>query len=115
MSTTETATAAAPGTDEFPVTWPDAADERLSWMRDRLHNPGQTSPLTFDVVSHCFTEGAFRAMRDMSAPIADWLSRRINSYTYNSIVPVTGTPEEMAARGAAAEQYMTEAMGRVGS
>jgi pyruvate,water dikinase len=114
VSATETATAAAPGTDEFPVSWPDPADEQLSWMRDRLHNPGQTSPLTFDVISHCFTEGAFRAMRAMSAPIADWLSRRINSYTYNSIVPVTGAPEEMAARGAAAEEYMTDAMGRVG-
>jgi hypothetical protein len=113
VSTTETATAAATGTDEFPVSWPDPADEQQSWGRDRLHNPGQTTPLTFEVSSRCFRDGAFRAMRAMSAPIAKWESLRINTYSYNSIVPVTGTPEEMAARGAAAEEYMTDAMGRV--
>lgn len=113
MSTTETAAPVAPGTDEFPVTWPDPADEQRSWMRDRLHNPGQTTPLTFDVMSRCFGEGALRAMRAMSAPITDWVSRRFNTYTYNSLAPATGTPEEMAARGAAAEEAMTGAIGRI--
>jgi pyruvate,water dikinase len=82
-------------------------------MRDRLHNPGQTRPLTFDVSSRCFGEGALRAMRSMSAPITDWVSHRINTYTYNSLNPATGTPEEMAARAAAAEEAMTTAIGRI--
>ena len=113
MSTTETAGSAAPDTDEFPIEWPDPADAQRSWTRDRLHNPGQSSPLTYDVMSRCFGEGVVRASRAMSVPIVAWASRRINTYSYNSLIPATGSPEEMAARGAAAEAAMTEAMGRI--
>lgn len=103
----------APPTEEFPVAWTDPADAALAWTRDRLHNPGQISPLTFDVVARCFGTGASSAMRTFSVPLAGWESRRFNTYAYNTVIPLRGAPEDMAAAGAAAEETMKTAMGRL--
>src|SRR3954453_13081944 len=83
-----------PVPSDFPIVWENPDDEQLFWMHDAMHFPDPVTMLDDDVLirtleRHGFTKGAeFYEM-----PIRPHV-RRINTYHYRAMVPVTASPEE---------------------
>jgi len=103
-----------PVPEDFPVEWPDPADEARLWMRDRMHWPDPVSPLAFSVVQEAFPAGFTAAARALAAPLGDIGMRRINTYFYmGAAPPPAASPEEMAAAAARSAAAMDAAMARI--
>src|SRR3990170_9156777 len=49
-------------TTDFPLSWADTADERLTWQFDPMHSPDVITPLGFDLYMEPFLRG-FGMMR----------------------------------------------------
>jgi pyruvate,water dikinase len=100
--------------DDFPVEWPDPADEARLWMRDRMHWPDPVTPLAFTVMQAAFPPGLTAAARAFAAPLGDIAMRRINTYLYlGTAPPPPGSPEEMAAGRARSQAALDAAMARI--
>ena len=82
----------------FPVRWDQADDAQMFWFRDVMHNPTPVSPLNATMFQPAFAEGASRAIAKLSMPIAGLRTSVQNGYVYLGLIPVMGTPEELAAR-----------------
>ncbi|MGH9036833.1 MAG: PEP-utilizing enzyme [Acidimicrobiia bacterium] len=103
-----------PVPEDFPVEWPDPADEGRLWMRDRMHWPDPVTPLAFSMMEAAFPGGLMAAARALSAPLGDLGLRRINTYFYmGAAPPPPAPPEEMAAAGARSEAALEAAMARL--
>jgi pyruvate,water dikinase len=92
---------------DFPVTWAAPEEERLFWVAERMHFPGQVTPLEailLDRLDHGFNSNATAA----GLPVR-FRHRRINTVAYQSTVPVM-TPDEMAAAMPALEAGMQQAV-----
>jgi pyruvate,water dikinase len=109
--TTEPTAIAAP--PPFPVTWPDAADALLFWQQDSMHFPDPLAPMEAAMLRIALSNGFSYGTRAYNAPIERVEVRSINGYHYQAMVLATGTPEEMAARGQAAEQAVGMVIGRL--
>jgi len=92
---------------------PDAADEGLFWQQDKMHFPDPLAPMESAMVERSLGHGFGYGARAYDAPIDRIEVRTINGYQYQSIVPMTGTPGEMAAQGARAEAAVRTAIGRL--
>jgi pyruvate,water dikinase len=103
-----------PVPEDFPVVWPDPADEARLWMRDRMHWPDPVTPLAFSVMEAAFPAGLMAAARALAAPLGDIAMRRINTYFYmGATPPPPAPPEEMAAAGARSRAALEAAMARI--
>ena len=95
----------------FPLIWADPADAALFWQHDPMHFPDPLAPMEAAMLERTLGQGFGYGVRAYDAPIERVEIRTINGYHYQSMVPMTGTPDEMAAQGALAEAAIRGALG----
>ena len=83
---------------DFPIEWPDLADERLTWELDDMHMPFALAPLSIDYVRALAT-GFNPTYEEWGLPIRIWF-REFHGYCFFAYDP--GVPE--AEEGALAER-----------
>jgi phosphohistidine swiveling domain-containing protein len=96
----------------FPVRF-EPGDEQLFWERDRAHFPGQVTPLEAQFVATGVSRGITHGLERYAAPVAGMRTKVVGGYVYQAFVPMTGTPEELAAQGARSEAAMVAAIARL--
>ena len=74
-----------------------------------MHFPDPLAPMESAMLERSLGDGFGYGARVYDAPIERVVIRTIGGYPYQAMVMVTGTPEEMAARGARAEQVIRAA------
>ncbi|HEV2784965.1 MAG TPA: PEP-utilizing enzyme [Solirubrobacteraceae bacterium] len=89
------------------------ADEAHFWQQDKMHFPDPLAPMEYAMIERAIGHGFTYGVRAYDAPIERAEVRRINGYQYQSMIPMTGTPDEMAAQGALAEAAVRAAIGRL--
>lgn len=87
-----------PTPPNFPIRWKDPADEQLFWFQDLMHYPTPVTPLTASFGIPAFNEGATKGIQHLSLPIVAFKFDAFHSYVFGTVVPYTGTPEQMEAR-----------------
>jgi pyruvate,water dikinase len=98
---------------DFPISWEDPDDAALVWTHDRMHFPGPVSPMEFSLIGAAF-EAAFNVMaRACEMPFIARV-RRINTYYYQTIVPMPLPPEDFAAQYQRALHNLNAVMARLG-
>jgi pyruvate,water dikinase len=98
----------------FPVAWQQHADDaKLFWQQDPMHFPDPLAPMEAAMLQRTLGPGFGYGARAYSAPIERVEVRSVNGYLYQAMVPVQGTPEEMAALGGRAEQAIQGVVGRL--
>ncbi len=100
-------------TTENPFELTDPADEALFWQQDKMHFPDPLAPMEFAMIERAIGHGFTHGARAYDAPIDRVEVRMIGGYQYQSMVPVSGSPEEMAAHGARAEAAVRDAISRL--
>ena len=91
----------------------DPADAALFWQHDAMHFPDPLSPMESAMIERAIGHGFTYGVRAYNAPLAAMEVRTINGYQYQSMVPMTGTPDEMAAQGALAEASVRAAIAAI--
>ena len=91
----------------------DAADAHLFFQQDKMHFPDPLAPMESAMLERSLGRGFGHGARAYDAPIESVEVRTINGYQYQSMVMTTGTPAQMAAQGALAEQAMRAAIARI--
>jgi phosphohistidine swiveling domain-containing protein len=91
----------------------DPSDAQHFWQQDKMHFPEPLAPMESAMLERSLGQGFGYGARSYNAPIKAVEIRTINGYQYQSMIMVTGTPEEMAAQGALAEQTVRAAIGRL--
>lgn len=76
----------------LPDPWLEPTDPTRAWRRDRMHFPGQITPLDFELMRLAVEEGVTYGARHYGIPVAS-LSRRFWTYYYECSV----TPDRTAA------------------
>jgi pyruvate,water dikinase len=94
-------------TPEFAL---DPADAHLFFQQDKMHFPDPLAPMESAMLERSLGEGFGYGARAYNAPIESVQVRTVNGYEYQSMVMKTGTPEELAAQGALAEQAVRAAV-----
>jgi phosphohistidine swiveling domain-containing protein len=92
----------------------EPGEDQLLWERDRTHFPAQLTTVEGEFVASALARGLTHAMRHYEAPVDRMVVRILHGYLYQAMVPATGTPEEMEARGARAEARLMDVVGRLG-
>ena len=105
---------AEPAAVDFPVTWDDPEEAQLLWTFDRMHSPDPIPPLIYTIQETTYAPGWTAAAQTYALPVQEMRVRRINTYLYNAVVPMQGTPEALAERGKESERRFKEAMARLG-
>lgn len=95
------------------VEWDTPEDERLFWMRNKLHFPHPVSELDGSLYAGPFAQAFSSALAALQAPVGRYRIRRINGYLYEAVAPLAGGPEEMAERAGRCEQALRETMERL--
>jgi phosphohistidine swiveling domain-containing protein len=98
-----------------PFSFADPADEALFWQHDAMHFPDPLAPMEAAMLERTLGQGFGYGAAAYNAPIDRVEVRTIEGYQYQSMVPMTGTPEEMAAQGALAEASIRAALADLGS
>jgi len=102
---------AIPVRPDFPVAWEAPEDAELFWVNDRMHFPDPVVPLTADIHPG---SGFNIAAERYSLPVR-WRSRRINTYLYQAMAPVSTEPAQLAALGRESARRMGEVQARLGT
>ncbi|MEA2142554.1 MAG: rifampicin phosphotransferase, partial [Solirubrobacteraceae bacterium] len=89
----------------------DPADEALFWQQDKMHFPDPLAPMESAMIERAIGHGFTYGARAYDAPIERVEVRTIDGYQYQSMIPMTGTPDEMAAQGALAEAAVRSVLG----
>lgn len=92
-----------------PFALADPADEALFWQQDKMHFPDRLSPMESAMIQEAIGHGFSHGIRAYDAPLEGMQVRTINGYQYQAMVPMMGTPEQMAAQGARAEAAVPSA------
>lgn len=100
-------------TQPAPFALADPADEALFWQQDKMHFPDPLSPMESAMIERAIGHGFSHGLRTYQAPLTAMEVRTINGYQYQAMVPMSGTPDEMAAQGARAEAAVRAAIGRL--
>ena len=96
---------------DFPVVWERPDEAHGFWERETMHFPGQ-SPLLDHSFAHRWVEEGFNAAcEDYSMPVRN-AYRRVNTYVYQSIAPVSHNPPELEQLGRTAQERLGAAIGR---
>ncbi|MBW3652887.1 MAG: hypothetical protein KY433_04685 [Actinobacteria bacterium] len=90
-----------------------ADDEALFWQQDKMHFPDPLAAMESAMIERAIGHGFSHGVRAYDAPLERMEVRTINGYQYQAMVPMTGTPDEMAAQGALAEAAVRSAVGRL--
>ena len=98
-----------------PFTFADPADETLFWQHDAMHFPDPLAPMESAMLERTLGQGFGYGAAAYNAPIERVEVRTVDGYQYQSMVPMTGTPEEMAAQGALAEAAVRDVLGNLDS
>jgi pyruvate,water dikinase len=98
-----------PPPPNFPVTWDSPDYAQMFWQQERMHFPEPMTPLETDIWKLSF-KGFNAGLAGYEMPVSGrW--QTINTYLYQAIVPVSGSPEELEARGKRAQENLGAAMG----
>ena len=89
--------------DNFPVIWEYPNDGHRFWERETMHMPGQAKILDDSFQRRWCDAGFNAAAEDLSLPVRN-AYRRINTYIYQSIAPVSHDLAELEALGREAQQ-----------
>ena len=100
-------------TQPAPFALADPADEALFWQQDKMHFPDPLAPMESAMIQDAIGHGFSHGIRAYDAPLEGMQVRTINGYQYQAMVPMMGTPEQMAAQGALAEAAVRGAIGRL--
>jgi phosphohistidine swiveling domain-containing protein len=98
---------------DFLVYFEPGEDQYL-WERDRTHFPAQVTTLEGEFIADAIGRGMSHAMRRYEAPVDRMAIRILHGFMYQAMIPVTGTLEEMEARGRRAEALLMDVIGRLG-
>ncbi len=93
--------------EDFPVTWPDPQDAELMWTHETEHS----SPLVLPchvAQRHWLADGMTAAARLYGAPLAGRRGVRINTYWYDTTLPLDAPPEDLARRAREGEALKAE-------
>lgn len=110
MSDTATPTPIAPPPD-FPVTWDPPEEAHRLWERETMHMPGQSTILDAEFLRRWGDGGFNLACEDYSMPVRNTY-RRVNTYVYQSIMPVSFDPAVLEELGHEAQERLGAVLGR---
>jgi phosphohistidine swiveling domain-containing protein len=96
--------------EAFPVEWDDPADADRLWQREVMHVPTQTTVLDDDLQRIIIDEGFNVACAAYQMPVRN-AYRRINTYVYQSIAPVSHDPVVLEELGRKAGENFAAAIG----
>jgi phosphohistidine swiveling domain-containing protein len=108
--TTEAGPTRLPVPDDFPVEWEDPADADRFWEREVMHVPTQVTVLDDDLQKIAIEGGFNVGCETYDMPVRNTY-RRINTYVYQSIAPVSHDPAVLQELGKRAEQKLGAAIG----
>ncbi len=95
---------------DFPVVWENPGDEQLFWMHDAMHFPDPLTLLDDDALIRTLERHGFtKAAEFYEMPLRPH-ARRINTYHYRAMVPVTASPEEIEAIGKRSQERLETVM-----
>src|SRR4030081_1309449 len=95
-----------PAPANFPITWEPPEDAQLFWFRDQLHQPEPITPLDEEFARHVY-RGMSVIFERYEIPLRV-RTRRFNTYFYWAVVPIDGTPAELAARSERADATVSQ-------
>jgi phosphohistidine swiveling domain-containing protein len=95
---------------DFPVVWERPEDAHGFWERETMHVPGQATMLDDSFARRWVDEGFNAACEDFSMPVRN-AYRRVNTYVYQSIAPVSHDPAQLEQLGRAAQERLGSAVG----
>lgn len=96
--------------DDFPVAWERPEDALAFWERETMHLPGQSTMLD-DSFARRWIDGGFNAAcEDFSMPVRN-AYRRVNTYVYQSIAPVSHDHEVLEGLGRTAQERLGKVIG----
>jgi len=109
--TTEAIAQTIPAPPGFPVAWESPEEQKRLWERELMHVPAQATVLD-DAFMQGWIDGGFNAACEaFSMPVRN-AYRRINTYEYQSIAPVSHDPVELEALGQEFERRVGPVLGR---
>jgi pyruvate,water dikinase len=97
----------------FPVAWEQPGDDDLHWTLDRVHWPDPIPPLVFAVAGDALARGLTAAALAYEQPIAEVRVSRINTFRYQTSVPLDCSPAEADARRTRSEAKLRAAIGQL--
>ena len=96
----------------FPVAWLEPDDASLSWAMDRMHWPGQVTPMTGEYID-IFLVNCNLVLAEIGTP-ARMRSRRINTYHYHTMAPLPLSEQEAAEWVRRGQAGLADALGSLG-
>lgn len=96
---------------DFPVVWERPEDAHGFWERETMHLPGQSTMLDDSFARRWIDHGFNAACEDFSMPVRN-AYRRVNTYVYQSIAPVSHDPAQLEQLGRAAQERLGAVIGR---
>jgi phosphohistidine swiveling domain-containing protein len=96
---------------DFPVVWERPEDAQGFWERETSHVPGQATMLDDSFARRWIDEGFNAACEDFSMPVRN-AYRRVNTYVYQSIAPVSHDHAQLEQLGRTAQERLGAAIGR---
>jgi len=96
---------------DFPVIWEHPDDPRLLWTFDPTL-PAAMPQLAYEFTRDCLY--GFNAAAEAYALPMRMRTRRLNTYLYQAMTPITATPDALEALEKQAEERLGDAMGRLG-
>lgn len=97
---------------DFPVEWEEPGDADRFFEREVQHVPGQMTELDYSFGKLLYKNGFNGGCAHHELPVRNNF-RRINTYGYQSIGPVSHDPAELEELGRRAEQHLGAAMARI--
>jgi len=97
---------------DFPVTWEHPDEAKAFWTRDLMHWGAQITPLEGEQFRRVMDIGFTTASRQLDMPV-HFIGRRINTYFYQALIPVTTDHAELAAIEARTERTIRAAIGHL--
>lgn len=97
--------------DDFPVVWEQPEDAHGFWERELSHLPGQSTMLDCSFAQRWVDQGFNAACEDFSMPVRNAF-RRVNTYVYQSIAPVSHDHAQLEQLGRAAQERLGGVIGR---
>jgi rifampicin phosphotransferase len=95
---------------DFPVVWERPEDAQGFWERETSHLPGQATMLDDSFARRWIDEGFNAACEDFSMPVRN-AYRRVNTYVYQSIAPVSHDPAQLEQLGRTAQERLGGTIG----